>query len=405
MTERQMRLGVISPQDWGLDVCHFSEGSTSLQAIGATASDLEMRISGNLRAWLPHYIDATTGAFYGFYRVPDGFREPPQTANLIASWVLMAAHDRFHDNTFLAGAVTALDFYYRQFVVSHPMSIIGGGARDGVETHDVWTKFSAEFAIGALGLYSRTQDTAWLARAEQSGRYLLQAARHGFAPQYDLTEHRWTDRATGWDSWGRAVEACLLLADATGRAGWRDLAARWGEHGLAVQAEDGCFYLIDAEYYNTDLAADELRGLTFLHEVTGEPRYLTAARRFADWHLAHQRSDGAWAMTIDRDGNVVVPTVGPGDVPNIAIALLRLYHITAAQPYLDAALRAFKYSLTTQVLPDSDEPYADDPAICWGFWSWDPYYDYTQSPDQATHHVRGMMFLLDYLDRYPPQLH
>jgi len=311
--------------------------------------------------------------------------------------LLMAAHDRFGDAAFLERAGTALGFYYDRFVVSHPMSVVAGGARDGVETGTVWTKFSAEFAIGALGLYRRTQDAAWLARAEQSGRYLLQAARHGFAPTYDLLGHRWGDLTAGWDSWGRSVEACLLLAEATGDNGWHDLAVRWGEHGLTVQADNGCFYLIDADYYNTDIAADELRGLTFLHEVTGEPRYLAAARRFADWHLAHQREDGAWPMTIDREGNVVVPTVGPGDMPNIAVALLRLTHVTGIQAYRDAAMRAFRYALATQVLPGSDDPYADDPAICWGFWSWDPYYDYTQSPDQATHHVRGMMFLLDAL--------
>jgi len=394
MVVKSMTLGVISPQDWGLSVSHSAEPA-SLPGLDLTSSDLEARIAGNLQSWLPHYVDDATGAVYGFYRAPDGYREPPQTANLIASWLLMAAHDRFGDAAFLERAVTALDFYYNRFVVSHPMSVVAGGARDGVETDTVWTKFSAEFTIGALGLYHRTQDAAWLARAEQSGRYLLQAARHGFAPTYDLAGHRWGDLTTGWDSWGRSVEACLLLAEATGDRGWRDLAVRWGEHGLTVQADDGCFYLIHGDYYNTDIAADELRGLTFLHELTGEARYLVAARRFADWHLAHQRADGAWPMTIDREGHIVIPTVGPGDMPNIAIALLRLAHITGSHAYRDAAMRAFRYALATQVLPGSDEPFADDPAMGWGFWSWDPYYDYTQSPDQATHHVRGMMFLLD----------
>ena len=178
---------------------------------------------------------------------------------------------------------------------------------------------------------------------------------------------------------------------------WQELALLWGEHGLSIQAETGCFYLIDREYHNTDLAADELRALTFLYELTKDERFLHAALRFADWHLAHQRPDGAWAMTLDRDGNVVVPTVGPGDVPNIAIALLRLHPVTGEVRYLDAALLAFKYSLWMQVLPGSDQPYADDLNVQWGFWSWDPYYDYTLSTDQSTHHVRGMMFLLDYL--------
>jgi len=395
-----MAPGVISPQDWGLAVSKSNAEGPALPVIDATPTELEARIVGNLRSWLPQYVEPDTGAFYGYYRAPDGCREPPQTANLIASWLSMAAHDRYGDGAFLTRAAAALDFYYQTFVVSHPMSVVAGGARDGVETALVWTKFSAEFVIGALGLHRRTSDTAWLARAEQSGRYLLQAARHGFAPTYDLATHQWSVPSTGWDSWGRATEAGLLLADATGDPAWQDLALRWGEHGLEIQAENGCFYLIDGEYYNTDLAADELRGLTFLYEATGEMRYLDAAVRFADWHVAHQRGDGAWVMTVDRDDNVVVPTVGPGDMTNIATALLRLFLVTRNRSYRDAALQAYAYALSRQVLPGSDAPYADDPAIVWGFWSWDPYYDYTQSPDQATHHVRGLMFLLDALCRH-----
>jgi hypothetical protein len=84
-------------------------------------------------------------------------------------------------------------------------------------------------------------------------------------------------------------------------------------------------------------------------------------------------------------------------VPNIAVALLRLHSVTEDEAYLKAALRAFRYSLSKQVLPEGDEPYAADPRVQWGFWSWDPYYDYTLSGDQSTHHVRGMMFLLDYV--------
>jgi hypothetical protein len=100
-------------------------------------------------------------------------------------------------------------------------------------------------------------------------------------------------------------------------------------------------------------------------------------------------------MTIDRDGNVVVPTVGPGDVPNIGIALLRLYLVSGEERYLKATRLAFRYTLHIQARPRSEHPFLDDPRVRWGFWSWDPYYDYTLSADQSTHHVRGLMFLLD----------
>ena len=94
---------------------------------------------------------------------------------------------------------------------------------------------------------------------------------------------------------------------------------------------------------------------------------------------------------------MVVPTVGPGDMPNLTIALLRLHRLTGREDYLLAAVRAIEYSLSMQILPEHGGSYASDPALLGGFWSWDPAYDYSVSADQATHHVRGMMFLLDYL--------
>jgi hypothetical protein len=409
-----MKVGVISPQDWGWPVSArpgderpadsqkafgLSAGDGPIPGLDLPAGEIERRIRLNIYEWLPRQFDPGRGAYYGFYRASDGYREPPQTVNLLASWQLMAAFDRFGDEQLLNLARGALDDYFRHFVVSHPMSIACGGARDGVAVQEVWTKFTAEFVIGALGLYDRAGEKAWLERAEQSGRYLVQAARHGYAPGYRLDQGRWMDADAGWDSWGRVVEACLALEQATGEGGWRELALRWGEHALEVQSSDGCFYLINGEYYNTDLAADELRGLIFLYELSDDERFIQAARRFADWHLATQRPDGAWGMTRDREGNLVVPTVGPGDVPNIAIALLRLHLLMGSSADWDAALRAFRYSLSMQVIPGGGQPYAGDPQVQWGFWSWDPYYDYTLSADQATHHIRGMMFLLDYLGR------
>lgn len=391
-----MKIGVISPQDWGLPVFHGSEGGPVFPA-GISPAELERRIRLNVFDWLPRQWDPVAGAFYGFYRAQDGFRERPQTVNLIASWQLMAAYDRFGDESLLQRAAQALDFYRRHFTVSHPMSIVAGGARDGAAPFEVWTKFTAEYVIGSLGLASHKAGEGWLEQAQAGGRFLIQAARHRFSPRYRLDSGRWDSLNFGWDSWGRVVEACLLLYQAIGETRWLELAQRWGEHGLAIQAPDGGFYLIDSEYYNTDLAADELRGLAFLFELTGDRRYLQAAEQFADWHLARQGSNGSWPLTIDRDGNVVVPTVGPGDMPNLAIALLRLHHLTGRKDLLAAALRATEYSLSMQILPEQGEPYASDPAILGGFWSWDPAYDYSVSADQATHHVRGMMFLLDYL--------
>jgi hypothetical protein len=91
------------------------------------------------------------------------------------------------------------------------MSVVAGGARDGAAPSEVWTKFTAEYVIGALGLASRQTGAGWLEQAEAGGRFLVQAARHGFSPRYRLDSGRWDSRDFGWDSWGRVVEACLLL--------------------------------------------------------------------------------------------------------------------------------------------------------------------------------------------------
>jgi len=143
-----------------------------------------------------------------------------------------------------------------------------------------------------------------------------------------------------------------------------------------------------------------LRALVLLAEHTDNPAFLDAAQRFANWLLHWQDKDGAWPLTIDKDGNVVMPVIGPGDVPNIGIAFLRLYHVQQDQRYLNAAYATVNYSLQVQAVPGSKHPYTDDKRVCWGFWSWQPYYDYTLSGDQSTHHVRGMWFLLDYLQRF-----
>ncbi len=389
-----MQIGVISPQDWGLPVAQLT-GDRTLDGLGIRVTELEQRIQHCLYDWLPRHFNADAGAFHGFYSALQKRLEPPQTVNLIAPWLLLAAYDRWQDEALLEMARRAADWFYEHFVISHPMSVVIGGVRESLPDGALWTKFAAEYALLAAGLYRRTGDRIALARALQSGGFLIQAGRHSFAPRYDTRQETW--RASGWQSFGRVVEAFLELAELTGETRWQERALQWGEFGLTLQAEDGGLYLIDGEYFNTDIAADELRAFTFLYELSGQGRFLAAAGHFADWLLARQRPDGAWPLTIDRDSNVVVATVGPGDMPNIAIALLRLHAVTGQGRYLEAARLALRYSLSVQIVPGGIHPYADDPQAAWGFWSWDPPYDYTVSGDQATHHIRGLWFLLDYL--------
>jgi hypothetical protein len=201
--------------------------------------------------------------------------------------------------------------------------------------------------------------------------------------------------STGWQSFGRAIEACLEMERAAGDPSWAEEALGWGEYGLSLQSADGGFYLLDGEFYNSDIAADELRGLCFLHERTGRSDFLETARAFGRWHLERARPEGSWPVNIDRHGEAVAQIVGPGDMSNLSIAFLRLSFLDPSGPWLAASRRALGYAFSRQAIPGSGQPFLSDSRVRWGFWSWDPYYDHTLSADQSTHHVRAAWFHLD----------
>jgi hypothetical protein len=386
--------GIISPIDWGLRPAK-KECLQAWAPLGVDANDWEERARQATYHWLMRNWREGEGAFAGHYRAVDQYFEPPQLTNLLAPWQCIAAYDRYGGADLLDKAIRAADWLYENMVETHPMSLVVGGVQDALRPEELWTKFTAEFVILNLGLYSRTQEGEYLRRAVQSVRFLHQAELHDHATKYDHEQRQWIAR--GWQSFGRIIEAYLYLYEVTENNRWLGRALAWGEYSLTLQAPDSAFYLINGEYYNGDIAADELRALTFLYERTKLPQFRSAAQSFADWHLRVQRPDGAWLLTIDKFANPVSEYVGPGDVPNIAMALLRLHRTTDEPRYVAAALKAMRYAITCQVTPGSSHPFADQENVLWGFWSWDPYYDYTMSGDQITHFARGIWFTLDYL--------
>ncbi len=388
--------GVVSPQDWGLPEAVADRLPVgAIAGAGLTPVQLDARARNNMAEWLPRQYDEKAGAFYGHYDAPNKRLEPFNTVNLIGTWQLIAAYDRSGEARLLTMARRAAEWFSRNFAVSHPMSVVVGGVRDTGRRNELWTKYAAEHAILYASLARRTGDPELLERARQGAGFLRRSRRHGFAPRYDEASGRWL--AHGWQSFGRAVEACLEMERASGDASWGEEALLWGRHGLTLQADDGGFYLLDGEFYNSDIAADELRALCFLHERSGREEFLDAARAFGHWHLQRERPGGSWPVNIDRHGEAVAEVVGPGDMSNLSIAFLRLAYLEPAGPWLAASRRALGYAYSRQAIPGSTHPYMEDPGVRWGFWSWDPYYDYTLSADQSTHHVRAAWFHLDWL--------
>lgn len=390
--ELEVRMS-ISPQCWGLAPCGDRD-SELLKEIGLEKRDLEERAYHNTYHWLCRHFNEEVGAFYGFYEPRKRTFAPPQTANLIAPFQLIAAYDRYGEERFLQCAGRCSDWLCENMMDDHPMSLVLGGVRDNIKPHQLWTKYTADYVTQNLGLYERTQDTRFFERAIRGGKFLLQSQNHEFAPKYDYDAEAWLNR--GWQSFGRVAQAMMALYEVTEEEQWLDWAEAWAEEGLEIQYGDGCFYLVNNNYYSSDVAADELRSLVRVYWRSQRHKFLQAAVRFADWHIAHQLPNGAWCVSIDRWGVPVNEYVGPGDVPNIAIAMLLLHKATSDIRYLVCVVKALRYSLTQQALPGETADFADDPNTHWGFWSWDPRYDYTMSTDQSTHHVRGYWFFLDY---------
>jgi hypothetical protein len=393
--------GIISPQDWGLEPAEPGQLET-WSRVGLHAVEWEERARQATYHWLMRSWLEDVGAFSGHYKVLEHAYEAPQLTNLIAPWQCIAAYDRYGDEELLSRARRAADWVYTNMVETHPMSVVVGGVRDTWEPEEIWTKFTAELIILNLGLHVRTGDSELLRRAIESVRFLIQAERHDHACKYEHQEEQWVTR--GWQSFGRIIEAYLCLYGVTRDTRWLGRAVAWAEYALTLQAPDNGFYLINGEYYNTDITADELRAFAFMYQLTNLPQLRSAAERFADWHLQRQRPDGAWLLTIDRFDNPVSEYVGPGDVPNIAIALLALHRATGELRLLASAFRAMGYALGQQVTPDGGSRFAEDENALWGYWSWDPPYDYTMSGDQITHFARGIWFTLDYLASLEPEV-
>ena len=385
----------ISPQGWGLEPAG-SRDSSFFSKFGLSKEDLENRARNNTYYWLCKQFNNEIGAFHGFYDARTRYFADPQNVNLIAPFQCMAAFDRYQDEMLLDMARKSADWLHVNLAGTHPMSLVLGGILDNIKRDQLWTKYAADYVVLNLGLWERMDNEVYLDRAEQSSHFLLQSQNHNFSPKYDHWREEWRER--GWQSFGRVIIALISLYEFTKDEAWLFRAEAWAEYGLTLQAENGCFYLINNNYYSSDIAAPEILAFLRMYLRTKDERFLKAGLRFADWHLVMQLADGSWPLSEDRWGVAVTKYKGPGDMPNIAIAMLLAHRTTGKSKYIASAIKALKYSMSQQHLPDQNfQPYHEDPNTHWGFWSWDPHYDYTMSADQSTHHARGFWFFMDYM--------
>lgn len=389
----------IFPAGWGITRSESNPENVQ-RHLGITLAEAEDRIRNCVYHFLEHLYSQDEKALRHYYRADTRYTSEADAGNFLMAVNYLTVYDLTGDERLLERAQDCFLWAYRHTTENHPMFTWQGGVRDGFKPNELYVKYTADAFLTCIALYRRTRDEMYLFYGKQFHNFLKQARRTNFSYKYDVNTYRWSDTGFVWRSFGGPIAAYLELYEAMGERKYLEEALLWGEHALTLQSENGCFYLLDGTFWNSDLTAMELRALTFLGEITNEQRYLHAACRYADWLIAHQREDGAWPIGIDADDEICAPNVGPGDMPNIALSLLRLHMATQKSAYLEAALRAMRYGISMQAVPGGKYPlYLDDPGVRWGFWSWDPLHDYSLSGDQSVHHIRGILFFAYYLAR------
>lgn len=387
----------IFPTGWGLKRPD-TEDEGIKKLLGHSLEDLEERVKNCVYSFLETLYDEKEGGLRHYYRADKKYYSGLDSGNFLMAVNYLTIYDMTGDTLMLDRAESCFKWAYDHTTENHPMFTWQGGVRDGFKPNELYVKYTGDAFLTCIALYRRTRKQEYLFYIKQFHNFFKQARKAGFKYKYDTNTYQWSDHGFVWRSFGFPLVSCIEMYEVTGERRYLDEAIAWGDHGLTMQAENGCFYLLDGEFWNSDLTAPEIRGLVFLYEVTGREKYLNAAKKYADWLIAHQNKDGSWPIGIDTDDEVCAPNVGPGDMPNIAMAFIRLHMNTGEERYFESALKAVRYSLSLQALEGGKYPlYLDDPSVKWGFWSWDPLHDMTLSGDQTVHHIRGIMFMAYYI--------
>lgn len=163
----------------------------------------------------------------------------------------------------------------------------------------------------------------------------------GVAAAYDLLEERWG--AAYRETTGYIIPTFLRYAVQKNSVSFRDRAVVMADWELGVQCEDGAFGevlgngLVGKKVFNT---GQVILGLCVLYDETGDSRYLLAAKKAADWLLAHQEENGSW---------VKYTTAGARTYhTRVAWALLEVWKRSGKEEYKESAVRQLEWTLVRQ---------------------------------------------------------
>lgn len=175
----------------------------------------------------------------------------------------------------------------------------------------------------------------WLSRAQDA------TPDGGVSIRYSLIR--------GWESsypetTGYIIPTFLRYSDSTGDITIRDRAIRMAEWLLITQQVDGSF--IGGPLHNDvgKLVFDTgqiIFGLVNAYELTGENKFLSAAKRAGDWLISVQDDDGAWR-------NYSFHSIPHTYHSRVAWPMAELSRVSDDQKYSEGARRHLDWVLTNQ---------------------------------------------------------
>jgi MoaA/NifB/PqqE/SkfB family radical SAM enzyme/predicted SAM-dependent methyltransferase len=175
---------------------------------------------------------------------------------------------------------------------------------------------------------------AWLRQAQQV------RSGGGVAAMYHMDQERWDVDYP--ETTGYIIPTFLKYAHLTDDVAWRTWAVQMGEWEIAIQRADGGIGEppgvsgLTPRVFNT---GQVILGWVALHRETGDARFLTAARKAADWILTTQDPDGKWVRNTYSGKPKAYKS-------RVAWALLELFDVTGEERFRTAAESAVGWILS-----------------------------------------------------------
>ena len=327
------------------DIMRYFHGETVFHTISkSTRGDRENALH-KVMEWMTVAQDATVDHGFASYHLARGWGSAyPETTGYIIPTLLQYSESS-GDETWASRAVQAADFLLS---IQRPSGGWQGGRMNENKPEVVFN--TGQILRGLIAVHHHTGEEAYLASAARAARWLV-SVQH---PDGYWKKHALMDQARVYDSF---VDAPLLDLEArTGDTSLREAALRNLEWIIEKKLQpNGWFADADNTVKRNDrpilhTLAYTLDGLIECDEITGDERYIDAARPGADVLKKQILQTGRLHGRYDRHWNGSEYFLCTG-AAQMAIVWMKLYRNSGDTSYLEAADRALDILIHIQRRP------------------------------------------------------